>query len=173
MTWYQPRTPDKMQLIPWLHQDVIDYLASIITPDMDIIEQGCGGSTVWMAQRARSVIAFDNAPEWVHMVKYHLTQNKLDDIAQVILWPLSDKLPPMPYMYDMALVDGLRDARRLWIDGVRGIVKRHGWFVLDNANRPEYQDVRITLQKVAKLETYLDRNENGTRYLVTEFWRLN
>lgn len=172
MSWYQPRTPDKMILIPWLHTDVIDYLASIITPEMDIIEHGCGGSTVWMAERARSVIAYDNAPEWVYMVNYHLDLMDLTE-AKAVLWPMADLLPQFPVLYDLAFVDGLRDARRYWIDAVRGIVKRGGWFVLDNANRPEYQDVRVTLQKVAKLEARFDRNENGTRYLVTEFWRMN
>lgn len=172
MKWYQPRTPDKIEPIPWLHPDVIDYFAGILRPDMDAIEQGCGGSTIWLAKLVRTVLALDDALEWVYMVKHHLDKAGYTH-ASVNHWPDPNLFPPIHQKYDLAFVDGSRAGRVYWMQHIAEIVKPGGWLVLDNANRPEYQDTRAALMKIAKLEARFDRNENGTRYLVTEFWRLN
>jgi len=62
--WYQPSDPSSIKPRPWLSDDAIAYLESILTPEMHVIEHGSGGSTLWFASRVVTVIAYEHDTDW-------------------------------------------------------------------------------------------------------------
>jgi predicted O-methyltransferase YrrM len=162
--WYQPSPHNHLPDVPWLAPDVITHLENLIQPDWEIVEHGSGGSTVWFASRCKSVTAFESNAEWQKVVSASLPDN-----AKVLgTGGFAQKL-----QCDLLLIDGEPvETRADWLRLAPDVVKPGGWVVLDNANRPEYAVERKHLQAyAAEFETF-DRNEGGTMYLVTEFYRL-
>lgn len=161
MSWWAPTTPDKIEARPWLSPAATACLESLLNPDMKVLEHGCGGSTLWFAERVQTVDSVENNPLWLNGVKAQAPAN-------VTLWQV---IPGG--MFDLLLIDGEPvEDRALWIMDVDCLVKPGGAVVLDNANRPEYKKERAWLQ--ARCESYktIDGNEHGTQYLVTEFYTL-
>lgn len=165
--WWEPSPAKEIPALPWLAPAVIDRLTQIIHPNFRVIEHGCGGSTLWFAERVSSVLATDNNADFREQVNKRLDQNRARVFGSITdIHGLDDK-------FDLLLIDGepLED-RTLWLNAAPQIVKSGGWVVLDNANRPHYAKERQWLQAQAEhFETY-DGNEGGTIYLVTEFYRL-
>jgi predicted O-methyltransferase YrrM len=165
MKWYQPSPRNKLQPIPWLHPDVIAHLESLIQPDWEIIEHGSGGSTLWFAQRCKSVTAFESDPDWQEIVRKQAPEN-----AKVL--SVGSFLPSFHH-FDMILIDGVPVEKRAeWIRIAPQLVKLGGWVVLDNCNRPEYAREREALQKIAAEVLTINGNEGQTQYLMTEFYRM-
>jgi predicted O-methyltransferase YrrM len=160
--WYQPSPRNKLQPIPWLHSDVIAHLESLIQPDWEIIEHGSGGSTLWFAQRCKSVTAIENDPDWQEIVKKQSPEN-------VTMVSVLQAFQPC----DLLLIDGVPVGDRAkWIEAAPTIVKPGGWVVLDNCNRPEYAKERKHLQTYAAEFLTINGNEGQTQYLMTEFYRM-
>jgi predicted O-methyltransferase YrrM len=160
--WYQPSSRKDLKPIPWLAPDVIERLESLIQPDWEILEHGSGGSTLWFAERAKSVTAIEIDPDWQMVVKSKAPENvTIDSICK------ADK------KCDLLLIDGEPvKTRAMWIDMAPNLVKPGGWVVLDNANRPEYAEERKALHALAaEVQTYTN-NDPHTLYLVTDFCRM-
>ena len=165
-SWYLPTTPQHMRAEPWLHGDAIDYLAGILLMSYRVAEQGSGGSTLWMAERCRSVVAFEHDPDWYQAVRAKAPRN-----CTLIPWTAIERMPELPYKVDLVLIDGDREGRRVWLANIRRYLAPSGWIVLDNANRPEYALERASLGDWCTLEARFDRNHWNSHYFVTEFWR--
>jgi predicted O-methyltransferase YrrM len=162
--WWKPSRPDEIKPVPWLHPAAVAYLESILTPDMEVIEHGSGGSTLWFAERVKCVTSFESDPDWRRSVEKQAPQN-----VDFLEW-LS---VVFGVLYDLVLVDGEPvENRATWIKTVKRLVKPSGWVVLDNANRPEYAAEREGLREHAELVNTVDGNTGGTKYLVTEFWKM-
>jgi predicted O-methyltransferase YrrM len=167
--WYQPSPRNKLQPIPWLHPDVIAHLESLIQPDWDIIEHGSGGSTLWFAQRCKSVTAFESDPDWEAIVKKQAPEN----VRVVSQGTYRGIVAPDAIEYDFLLIDGEPVKERCqWIEAAPQLVRPGGWVVLDNCNRPEYTREREALQKIAAEFLTINGNEGQTQYLMTEFYRM-
>jgi predicted O-methyltransferase YrrM len=164
--WYVARKPEELEATPWLAPKVVQYLENLIKPDWEIIEHGSGGSTLWFAQRAKCVRAFENNRKWREIVaKQAPTNAVVSDLPRGVAMGLPK--------VDMLLIDGEPvEDRRWWIEFSIEIVHPGGWVVLDNANRPEYTKERKHLQTYAAEVVTFDVNEGGTQYLVTEFYRM-
>lgn len=153
--WYQPSASPIET--PWIHPDAVSYLESILTPDMDVIEFGGGGSSYWLSLRVNSVITYETNPDWAKQIKGAT-------IRPSGMWNTEDNC-------DLLFIDGEPvHFRGLWLAVVPLFVRK--WVVLDNANRPEYKEQREAFRDVADLVHTVNGNEAGTRYLVTEFWRM-
>lgn len=167
--WWMPSQSQEIKPFPWLAPNVIAKLESIVKPYFRVIEHGCGGSTLWFAERVTSVIAFDKKKEWCDIVNLKLDTSK----ARVFVG--LDEITPkrIKRSFDLLLIDGepLQD-RAMWLKAAPNLVKAGGWVVLDNANRPDFAEERAALQKTAEHFETFDGNEPGTKYLVTEFYRL-
>lgn len=161
--WYKKSSPEQITPTPWLHPDAIKYLENLLTPDMNVIEHGAGGSTLWFAERVRTVTSYENNEQWAGAIIEREMRNVF----------ISTLLPLPVHYYDMVFIDGEPVQERCtWIRLAKDLVKPNGYIVLDNANRPEYQAERDYLQTVADLIHVVDGNEAGTRYLITEFYKV-
>lgn len=53
---------------PWITPESCHKLESLIRPTDDVLEFGCGGSTVFFSQLAKSVLSFESNIEWCNKV---------------------------------------------------------------------------------------------------------
>lgn len=160
--WWKPSKPNEIKPIPWLAPQVIARLESLLTPDMNVLEHGSGGSTLWLSEHIYTVTAYEYNDEWFNEV-----EGAKDNIF------IHEGMPSVACgFYDLLLIDGepIED-RAKWIESAPEFVKPGGWVVLDNANRPEYAKERKWLQDIAESCETFDCNE-GTAYLVTEFYKM-
>lgn len=162
--WYLPSKSSELQPVPWLAPQVIAYLESIIQPEWEVIEHGSGGSTLWFAERCKSVVAYEANAGWYQSVK-----DKAPPNVKMIVY----RGAPLNVRCDLLLIDGEPiEHRRAWLTISEIIVRPGGWIVLDNANRPEYKMERKALLDHCDLIKSFDGNEGGTNHLVTEFYRV-
>jgi predicted O-methyltransferase YrrM len=171
--WWKPRTPLGIIAQPWLADEAIQYLETLVQPDDIVLEFGAGGSTLWFAHHAKLVISFENNPKWLKRVKELAPRNVVlierDEYKGNILPDISE--------YDILFIDGdpviLRGE---WLKSARSLVKSGGLVVLDNSNRPEFAEERAEFAKHAHLLKRFDNNINCkqiiSHYFVTEFWKL-
>ena len=119
---------------------------------------------MWFAERCHSVTSFENDPDWIREVKACAPENVM----------IFSEPRTMKQSYDLLLIDGEPVEHRAgWILSAPMLVKRGGWVVLDNANRPEYAKERESLRLHGELVRAIDSNTSTShRYLITEFWRL-
>jgi hypothetical protein len=85
------RSPLDLEL-PWFSYAAIDFLEKHLTPDMDVFEYGSGGSTIFFARRAGSVVSVEDNPEWFNRVKDRVTQLGLTNVS-LRLFPFNFKQP--------------------------------------------------------------------------------
>jgi len=159
--WWAPRSPDEIVPVPWLHASAISYLEEIMRPDFRVLEHGAGGSTLWFAERAESVVTVEHDPAWREAIRNWAPSNV------TLLTALDHTLG----QFDLFFIDGEHEQRARCLEQAYKIVKPGGWVVLDNANRPEYVDEREAFAEHAVRVRYFDNNIPRSKYFVTEFWR--
>lgn len=163
MRWWQPSKSEDITPFPWLHPDAIAYLESILLPGMQVCEFGGGGSTLWLAERVKTVITCEPNEQWFSKLFVIVPENV----------SVFHRLEPLLINCDLLFIDGEPvTVRADWLRAASDILQAGGWIVLDNANRPEYAKEREGLREFAELVHTANGNEGGTRYLVTEFWRV-
>lgn len=163
--WWKPREAGAIESIPWLSPKAIEFFGSILAPEYDVLEFGAGGSTLWLSERVATVESYEPIREWREEV-----QKRAGDNVAFLAEP---DFSPVEY-YDLIFIDGEPvGVRGVWLFFAPAMAKPGGWIVLDNANRPEYAIERESLKEFADLVFTANGNEGGTRYLVTEFWRLH
>ena len=167
--WWQRSNPDEIKVAPWISPEATEFLESILKPDFEVLEHGSGGSTLWMAERVKMVYAFENNKGW---------KKKIEDYGKknIVIGESFDFVPTGKLLggkADLLFIDGepVEDRQR-WIMSSLSLVKPGGWIVLDNANRPEYAIERDWLVIHAEETVTINGNTAGTRYLVTEFFRV-
>lgn len=163
--WWKPREAGAIESIPWLSPKAIEFFGGILSPEYNVLEFGAGGSTLWLSERVATVESYEPIREWREEV-----QKRAGGNVTLLSEP---NFSPVDY-YDLIFIDGepVRE-RGDWLILSIVMVKPNGWVVLDNANRPEYAKQREKLKEYADLVFTANGNEGGTRYLVTEFWRLH
>ncbi len=165
--WYAPRKPgDPVPAYPWLHPEAVEYLEGLLTPEMRVLEHGAGGSTLWFAERVKEVVTLEHNPEWAEKMRALAPAN-----VRVIHTGTQEARVTCPF--DLFLIDGAREQRGQMILLSPQLVKPGGWVVLDNANRPEYAMERHGLEVRARPVARFENNIPGSKYFVTEFWKVN
>lgn len=157
---------------PWLPYLAIDYLVSLLQPDMTVFEYGSGGSTLFFSQRVKRVISIEHDIDWYH--KFNMPAN-----VEYFLIGYSDNLigdeksnpnhyTSNPFLknfrdyvcaieqynnLDLVLIDGR--SRASCLKHAHGKVKSGGWIILDNAEREYYlQNTRHLFEKWETVEFY-------------------
>jgi predicted O-methyltransferase YrrM len=169
--WYKPSNPDKVKPFPWLAPKVIKKLESLLTPDMEVLEHGSGGSTLWFAERVKFVLAIEQDLDWRRVIEKKLGKNR-----GAICASLGDIIPSQRLLngrFDLLLIDGEPVEDRIrWLIAANNLVKAGGWVVLDNCNRPEYEKEFEALKARAVKVEILEGNVYPCKYLVTAFLRM-
>lgn len=167
--WWQPRNPSQIEPTPWLHPKAITYLESLLTPDMEVLEFGAGGSTLWFAERVKHVVSFEHDNEWYRLIKTKAPESVHLISASPFGFPYNVSMSKR----DLLFIDGEPvEQRKDWLEKAPQLVKPGGYVILDNANRPEYASERAEFAKHATLLHTVNGNEPPCVHLITEFYRL-
>lgn len=159
--WYAPRAPDEVIARPWLAPAAVAYFERLLNPEWRVLEHGAGGSTLWLAERVSAVVTIEHDFNW---------RDRVRQLAPANVAILA--MPPESGAYDLFFIDGERAMRGPCLTLAPSLVRPGGWIVLDNANRPEYEQERAALFGRAKLIARFDSNIPRSSYFVTEFWQL-
>src|SRR5215831_9074930 len=85
------KTPLDLE-IPWFSYAAIDFLDDFLKPHMSVCEYGSGGSTLFFAQRTKSVWSIEDNPKWFDLVSRHLKKRSVQNVT-LKLYPFDFKNP--------------------------------------------------------------------------------
>lgn len=163
--WYTPSKSTNIRPVLWLSVEARTFFSNIVNPDFSVLEFGGGGSTKWFSNNCKSVVTVENDINWFNA----LAKEELSNVSIIY----GKTIPNYKNKFDIIFIDGEPiEARKEWVIKSIDCINRDGWIILDNCNRPEYADEREFIKSKAKETVTIDGNENGTLYLVTEFYRL-
>ena len=125
--------------IPWITYPAIDFISKRVRNDMCVFEYGSGGSTLWWAQRVRSVVSVEHEKTWYERVKKTLSDNV--SLYQVDLdtnGMYAQKIREYDHAFDVVVLDG-RDRVNCAKNSIDAL-KHDGIIIWDNTERKEYED---------------------------------
>ena len=164
MNWWTESTPDNIKPIPWMHPAAVLYLESLLTPDMTVVEHGCGGSTLWFAERVDYVEAYEDSETWADRV------NNLNIYNAEVLhtrW-----IETRVKKCDLLFIDGYGKDRPEWIRAAHKIVKPGGVVVVDNSERPAYRESLFALSAYCQRPLHITGYTDYGKRVETSFFRL-
>jgi protein-L-isoaspartate O-methyltransferase len=141
------KTPVELEL-PWFSYAAIDFLDKFVKPAMRVCEYGSGGSTIFFAERAASVVSVENDPQWHEVVARRLQEKGINN-ATLKLCPFDFKNPVgfeySQYLhaipddqYDIIVVDGSEEwqqVRPVCFSKAETHIRKGGIIVVDDSWR--------------------------------------
>lgn len=95
---------------PWIVPAAIGWLGRRMRRDWSVLELGSGRSTVWYAERAKSVLSFEDNEEWAARGRELLAERRLEG-AEVREIPIGRFIPAVAELpdasFDLVVVDFL------------------------------------------------------------------
>lgn len=150
--------------MPWLTYSAIDWLAGVLRADHRVFEYGMGGSTIWMAERVRSVSSVEQ--DAAYAARFPLPAN-----AHVTIAACGGSLPAEAddvYVsaieraggpFDVVLIDG--HARLSCVEPAHRALVEGGLIIFDNTDKPSYAPALEHLRELG----YLRIDFSGSRPL--------
>lgn len=71
------------KIYPWFSFPSIDYLAELSSPDMRVLEFGCGYSTIWWARRVSHVTSVERSTHWIAEVRHALSKHAMANVELI------------------------------------------------------------------------------------------
>lgn len=148
------RTPVDLEL-PWFSYAAIDFLDDYLQPEMRVVEYGSGGSTLFFARRAQSVLSIEDNPHWFEVVCSRLKEKDIKnahlklccfDFKNPVGFEESEYLRAMPEeSFDVISIDGSEEwtqVRPACFRRAEERIRRGGIIVVDDSWR--YPGLRET-----------------------------
>ena len=189
------QSPDLNLRYPWLPLRAVSWLDHVVTRDMVVFEYGSGGSTIYLAHRAKQMYSVEHSQIWQQRLSSEATTLRLNNCKVELMetpplrGPIPDPTDPKSYgkrgskrswkqyvtsidrfpdaSIDLVIVDGM--ARPSSIAHAIPKVKAGGVLLLDDADRLDYQ------RAIGLLETWHRVDLSGMRYdqafITTIAWR--
>jgi predicted O-methyltransferase YrrM len=136
------RTPER----PWIVPAAIGWLRRRMRRDWAVLELGSGRSTVWFARRSRSVLSFEDNDFWQARTRERLGEVGLANVELRVL-PVEEFATEVAGLdneaFDLVVVDFLEAPGVSRIDCLTPAmkaVKRGGYLLLDDSDRPGYAE---------------------------------
>ena len=131
---------------PWIVPAAIGWLGRRMRRDWRVLELGSGRSTVWLAQRAASVLAFEDNEQWLQRARGLLAAAGLAnvDLRGLPVERFVEEVEALEEAsYDLVVVDFLESPLADRVDAVRAArskVRPGGYLLLDDSDRPAYAE---------------------------------
>ena len=82
--WIQHRKASCLRLgLPWISFGAIDALEQSLGRDIRAFEFGSGGSTIFLAERCRSLTSVEHDPEWADATSAELARRAIENVTLV------------------------------------------------------------------------------------------
>lgn len=124
--------------IPWFTYPIISFLEYRLNKKMNLFEYGCGNSTLFFAQRVKSIISVEHNNQWYNQIKTTLPKN-----ANLVFQNLeygkeySKQVLIGKKKYNLIIIDG-RDRNNCIKNSVTALTK-DGVIVFDNSQLVDYK----------------------------------
>ena len=152
---------------PWLAQETVEFLKSNLKKDMVGLEYGSGFSTSFLADRSKLVVSIEHNKEWFDKIEAMIEENNIKNIQYIysaendpcdksidqvvkILKEVDDfpfKTNFLSYIdqvnqfednyFDYVIIDGRARVESFLASFEK--LKKGGYMILDNSERPRYQ----------------------------------
>ena len=131
---------------PWFKSEVTKHLDKLLQPDWVVLETGCGGSTIWYAERVAEVHSFEHDKAWYFKTLNLLREEKIENVWLYYSRLYPEKGIPMKdfpcssdgnKMFDFISIDGR--GRMKSIETTIGNLKSGGYLLLDDCQRERYE----------------------------------
>lgn len=133
---------------PWLAMCVIELLKEKVTKEHCVFEWGAGNSTVFWANRAKSVVSVEIDESWCELVREKTGDNSIIKYIDYRNNPqgFSNAILEEEILFDIILIDGLYD-RDLCAEAAVKRIKENGVIIVDNTDVEEYKGAVQFLEK--------------------------
>lgn len=127
--------------LPDLPKDAVSFLDGVLKKSFDVLEAGSGCSTIWFAQRVKSVTAYEHSKIWIDVVREKAKELNLNNINLIF----DSNYPRESFQYayapyDVILIDG-RDYhgdRVACAIAAYPRLRENGYFIMDDIHRKNY-----------------------------------
>jgi precorrin-6B methylase 2 len=149
--------------VPWWTFEAADEVAAFLgeRPGARVLEWGSGASTVWLSQRAGSVVSIEHDPRWAARTARALAARDADNVELRVVEPkrlvppggvpsakpgfagldfeaYADAVDAVPGELDLVVIDGR--AREACLVRALDRLAAGGLIVFDNVDRARYRD---------------------------------
>lgn len=133
---------------PHYTEGAVEFVESKLKQGFVCLETGMGSSTLWLAQRCKSVISFEHTQPWYVVVKEELARLGLTNV-DLRFDPAYPKmgLTSIDGPFDFISIDGR--GRRKTLMQVHPLLKVGGHLVLDDSHRAYYDCGKQFLETMA------------------------
>ena len=133
---------------PWMNEAAVEYYASILKPQMRILEFGSGYSTIWLEKfDPRYLVSYEHDKEWGAALQPYL---ELCEITRIENYPISLMNVWKPQTFDLVIIDGINRLKCLYWVLEHDLLAEGGTIVYDDMHRKwsveEYQEAWETLE---------------------------
>ena len=122
--------------IPWFTYPIIDFISDRLSKDLEILEFGAGNSTLFFAQRVKTVVSIEHNEKWYKKISQLSPQN-VKIILESNLHNYSKKASVLNKKFDVIIIDG--EKRNSCIINSVALLSESGVIVLDDSEREEYR----------------------------------
>ncbi len=171
---------------PWITFGAERHLRAILPRVSRAFEYGSGGSTVYLSQLVSELVSVEHDPEWSALVTaridkranvrlefhpptvggddaYGSTDERYVGLSFRDYASAIDRFPNGHF--DLIVIDGR--ARVACFRHALAKLNPHGWLVLDNSDRPEYQEIIEAIEA----RRWTAHHHYGPGPYIPQFWR--
>ena len=121
--------------LPWYTYPTIEYLNGLDFSKSSVFEYGCGNSTVYWSNRAKSVTSVEHNKEYMELVLSKVSKNNVNIVYESDLNKYPDVIAVSGIKYDIVIIDGKSSTRtRSALLAIRHLSSK-GFIILDNSDR--------------------------------------
>ncbi len=152
------------EALPWVTYSFIDFIKTRLNKQQNIFEYGSGSSTLFYAARVAKVVSVEHDEAWFNKISVSKPAN-----ADMIFTKLerggeySKKAALLSEKFNIIIVDG-RDRVNCCKESIAAL-SVDGVLVLDDSERPEYEEARVFLKQKGFKELSFSGISPGLFYL--------
>jgi hypothetical protein len=109
---------------------------------MNVLEFGCGSSTVWLCERVKRVVSLENCSDWIQEIGPRLPHN-----GEVIFYADLTEVPsllPADALYDLVIVDNMGNRIDAAMLGIHRLSDA-GVLLWDNTDGPDWEQIKAIM----------------------------
>lgn len=123
---------------PWLTPESIYFLEGLLksNPNFEVLEFGCGGSTLFFSRRCKKVVSYETQPKWITEVAENIIEKGITNVTLRQLTSIEEIKSTVTsgFLFDIILVDNnpIDYSRIHLMKSLNSVVKNQGYLILDN-----------------------------------------
>lgn len=127
------------EILPWMSVSTVEFLEQVLTKEMEVFEFGCGGSTVYIYKRVKSMISIEHDSRWKDFIQRQCDENNNLIINLVDGEDFPDAILAYDKLFDLVIIDG--ENREKCLFNAWDKIKIGGILLFHDSDRPEFVDV--------------------------------